>query len=115
MITRICFVIAAVMPLGLTGTAWASVRPQTDKVYQLVLKDHRFHPRRITIPADTRVEVSIDNRQAGPAVITSFMFSRQKLVTAHHRAVLYLPPMGAGTYHLFDDLHLSAKATVTVR
>jgi len=80
-----------------------------------VLKDHRFHPQRITVPADTRVEVSIDNQQAVPAVIMSFMFSRQKLVSAHHRVVLYLPPMGAGTYHLFDDLHRSTKATVSVQ
>lgn len=112
---RVYAVTVGVLLLGSIAPAHGSVRRQPDKAYRLVLKHHRFRPLNITVPAGKRIKVIIDNRQPVPAVITSFVLNRQKLVTAHHRIVLYLPPMGAGTYTLFDDFHLSTKGTVTVR
>lgn len=111
--------ITAILISGLlSGLIWppaGAAQPQSPHVYHLVLEDHRFHPPEITIPAGTRVKLIIDNHQPVPALVVSFVLNRQKLVTAHHRILLYLPPMGAGTYTLFDDFHLSTKGTVTVK
>lgn len=111
---RIAAVVGVLLP-GLMGMVNLSARAEEGGVYHVVLKDHRFHPANITIPAGKRVKLIVDNQQPVPAVFESFVLSREKVVTAHHKVSIYLSPLDPGTYTFFDDFHLSTKGTVTAR
>lgn len=73
--------------------------------YSLVLKDHKFEPPTVTIPAGQKVKLHIKNEDAMPAEFESYDLNREKVVVGHGQIVVYIGPLDAGKYEFFDDFH----------
>ncbi|APZ44151.1 cupredoxin domain-containing protein [Acidihalobacter ferrooxydans] len=73
--------------------------------YTLVIKNHRFSPNRLTVPANERVKLVIDNRDATVEEFESHDLHREKLVPGHSKSVVWVGPLGAGTYHFYGEFH----------
>jgi len=76
-----------------------------DLSFELSLKEHKFTPSELTIPADKRVKLTIKNLDSTPAEFESQNFTAEKVVPAGGEVSLYIGPLKAGTYGFFDDFH----------
>lgn len=104
-----------VLVLLIAGLTVFTVRADEDPTFHLVIKDHKFQPASLTVPAHKRVKLIVENQQDMPAEFESFPLNREKVVTGHSKIVIYLSPMDPGTYTFFDDFHRDTKGTVTAK
>lgn len=84
-------------------------------VYQLILRDGRFQPSNVEIPAGKRIKLIVENQDAMPAEFESFELNREKVVVPHGKVIIYIGPLDPGHYPFFDDFHREAKGVVTAR
>ncbi len=79
------------------------------------LKDHRFSPASLTIPAGQKVQVTVKNEMASAAEFESDDFDREKVVAANDSINVFIGPLKAGTYHYFDDFHHESTGVIVAR
>ncbi len=83
--------------------------------HTLVLKNHRYVPDVLKIPADTRVKVDIVNQDATPEEFESNDFPVEKIVLGNSRISVNVGPLKAGRYAFYGDFHQgTARGTLVV-
>ncbi len=92
-----CFTVA------LMGTTTADVSWATE--YTLVIENHRFEPRRIEVVAGKKHRLIVINRDATPEEFESYELNREKIVAGNTSAVIFLPPLAAGSYPFFGEFN----------
>ena len=94
--------VAGLVVLGLiAGAAGAADVPE----YKLVIKDHKFQPAELKVPANTKFKVLVSNRDATPSEFESNEFNREKIVLPNSEVTVFIGPLDKGTYKFFDDFH----------
>lgn len=85
--------------------------------YTLVIKDHKFEPAQLTIPANAKVKIFIENQDSTPEEFESFELNREKVVTGNGKIVIFIGPLKTGTsYKFFGDFHKdTAQGTLVVQ
>ena len=73
--------------------------------YVLTLKDHKFAPQELTIPANQKIKITVKNLDSTPAEFESSDLNREKVVGANDDITVFIGPVDAGTYGYFDDFH----------
>jgi len=73
--------------------------------YTLILKDNQFSPKVLEIPAQKKVKLTVENHDKTPAEFESHDLKLEKIITGGGKAVMYIRPLKAGTYHFFDEFH----------
>jgi hypothetical protein len=76
------------------------------KEYKLVIREHRFVPAELVIPANTKVKVSVVNEDATPEEFVSHELNREKIVTGKGSISVYLGPLKPGRYPFFGEFHM---------
>lgn len=99
-----------VLAAGFAAGASASDIPS----YDITLRDHRFEPARITIPAGRKVLLVVHNRDATPEEFESNDFNREKLIPGGRSARIYVGPLKAGSYRFFGEFHADSAQGVLV-
>ena len=95
-------VVAGLIALGLAaGAAGAAEMPE----YKLVIKDHKFQPTQLTVPANTKVKVLVSNQDSTPSEFESNEFNREKIVLPRSQVTVFIGPLDKGSYKFFDDFH----------
>lgn len=101
--------IAALATLALATAAHA-------EDYTLTLKDHKFSPAELTIPANEKVKLVIKNQDATPAEFESHKLNREKVIKGGSEASVFVGPLDAGRYEFFDEFHEdTAKGTLIAK
>ncbi|MGH8160162.1 MAG: cupredoxin domain-containing protein [Rhodanobacter sp.] len=73
--------------------------------YTLVLKNHRYLPNELRIPANTRVRLDVVNQDPSPEEFESNDFPAEKIVMPNSRMSLFIGPLKPGCYGFFGDFH----------
>ena len=82
----------------------------------VVIKNHRFDPAEITLPAGKKVKLIIDNQDATPEEFESHDLRREKVVAGNSKATVWIGPLRPGTYSFFGEYHeATAKGTLIVK
>lgn len=90
------------------GPAWAA-----DPV-KLVLKDHRFTPPQVTVPAGERVSIEVENQDNTPAEFESHDLRVEKIIVPHGRITVTVGPLKPGSYKFVDEYNeKTAVGTLT--
>src|SRR6185436_15534778 len=76
------------------------------KEYKLVIREHRFVPAELVIPANTKVKVTVVNEDATPEEFESHELNREKIVTGKGNISVYLGPLKPGRYPFFGEFHI---------
>jgi heme/copper-type cytochrome/quinol oxidase subunit 2 len=80
----------------------------------LLLKDHRFVPAQVTVPAGERFRIEVENQDAAPAEFESNDLRVEKIVVPGGKITVMAGPLKPGTYKFFDDYHPdTASGTIT--
>ena len=82
--------------------------------YVLTIKDHRFTPTEINIPANKRVQITVVNDDATPEEFESNELNREKVVVGKGTITVLLGPLDAGRYPFFGDFHQETAQGVLV-
>jgi plastocyanin len=99
--------IAPLAPLAASGV------PQQ---YTLTIRDHRFIPAELTLPANTKVRLLVVNEDATAEEFESHELNREKLAPSKSSITVYVGPLKAGRYAYFGDFHQdTAMGVVIVR
>src|SRR5262245_57159779 len=75
--------------------------------FQIVIKDHRFTPAELEIPADTKVRLVVVNDDPTPEEFESYDFNREKIVPGNGRIVVFVGPLKPGKYEYFGEFNMA--------
>lgn len=74
-------------------------------VHDLIIKDHRFSPEQIVIPADTKVKLRVKNQDATPEEFESHELNREKMIPPNKEVTIYIGPLDPGEYGFFGEFN----------
>ena len=80
-----------------------------DRTYKLTLKDHKFTPSEITIPANTKVRFMVQNLDKTAAEFESDDFKAEKLIPAGKEVAVFIPALKPGVYEFHDEFNEAAS------
>ncbi|CAB3783871.1 hypothetical protein LMG28614_01748 [Paraburkholderia ultramafica] len=110
--STLTFIVAA---SALVATSVSSVLA-AEESYTLTLKDHKFSPADLTIPAGKKVKVTVKNLDATPAEFESDDFKAEKVIPGGKQVDVFIGPLKAGTYEFHDEYHeAESKTHLTVK
>jgi hypothetical protein len=111
MLTRIGLgVILLVAGFGLTGAAYADDPVSID----VTLKDHRFTPAEIHIPAGHRAELRVRNEDPTPEEFDSSALKVEKVIAGGSSAIIHLRPLGPGRFPFMGEFNPETANGVVV-
>ena len=84
---------------GLAIPAWAA-DPVT-----LSLKNNRFTPNAVTVPAGERLRIDVKNEDATPAEFESHDLRVEKIIPPGGHISVTVGPLKPRTYKFFDEYH----------
>jgi plastocyanin len=87
------------LALGQPALAGAS------ETYELSIRNHRFEPAQLTVPAGVKVKLVVKNLDNGPEEFESYLLHREKLIPAGSQVTIFIGPLKAGTYDFFGEFH----------
>jgi hypothetical protein len=96
---------------------WAVPVLAADEVLvKLTIKDHRFSPERLEIPARTRVVLLIRNEDAEPEEFECLALRREKIVFPGTETRVVLGKVDPGEYPFFGEYHeATAKGVILAK
>jgi Cupredoxin-like domain len=80
----------------------------------LLIESHKFQPAELRMPANTKIKLVIENRDATAEEFESHALNREKLVPAKGKATIYVGPIAAGRYPFFGDFNQSTAQGVLI-
>ena len=95
--------------LLLAGAATAQ-----DAEVKIVIRDHKFEPAEVTVPAGQKVKLVIENQDATAEEFESYELNREKVVPANGRITVFVGPLKPGRYPFFGDFHKDSAKGVLI-
>jgi plastocyanin len=99
--------------LGLTignGPAFAADEAR----FELTIRNHRFEPTELTVPAGQRLIITVHNADASPEEFESSALNVEKIVSAGRQVMVRVGPLTAGRYEFVGDFHRDTAKGVLV-
>jgi plastocyanin len=107
---RLCLTAAVTLATGcMAGSVLAA-----DVEAKLTIRDHKFEPAQLTVPAGAKIKLSIENRDATPEEFESHELNREKIVVGNGTITVFIGPLEAGRYPFFGDFHQETAQGVLV-
>jgi hypothetical protein len=88
--------------------AWAcatSAVAAGEPEFALTLRDHKFTPAEITVPAGVKVKLVVDNQDAGPEEFDSHALNREKVIPGKSKATIFIGPLAPGRYPFIGEFN----------
>src|SRR5262245_44266787 len=82
----------------------AAAGPESQSV-TLTLKDHRFTPDKVEVPAGQRIRIELINRDAATEEFDSSDLDVERDVTPMGRTTFVVGPLKPGVYSFMGELH----------
>ena len=98
--------LAAVLAL-----APATVRAQA---LTLTIKDHKFTPSEVKVPANKRVTLTVVNDDATPEEFDSHALKVEKVVPGKSKGIVRIGPLKPGRYSFVGEYHESTAKGVVI-
>jgi hypothetical protein len=87
-----------------------------DPEFLLVIRDHRFEPQELSIPAGRKIRLLIDNQDSTAEEFESHALNREKVVPARSRVPVFIGPLAPGRYPFFGEFHeKTAQGAIVAR
>ncbi len=81
----------------------------------LVIRNHRFEPAEIKVPAQQRIKLVVHNQDSTPEEFESKPLGREKMVPAGSKVTILIGPLKPGRYAFVGEYHeATAKGVVIV-
>jgi hypothetical protein len=82
--------------------------------YVLTIKDHRFTPAEIKVPANQRVAITVLNQDATPEEFDSSALKVEKVIAGNSKGVVRIGPLKPGRYPFIGEYNEATAKGVVV-
>jgi plastocyanin len=97
----------SVTALVLTTTLLWAAADAADAEFRIVVKDHKFTPAELAVPAGQKIRLTVENQDPTPEEFESYDLNREKVVSGNARIVVFIGPLEPGKYEFFGDFNPS--------
>jgi len=73
--------------------------------FTLTIKDHKFEPAELVIPAGQKVKLKVVNADPTPEEFESHELNREKVIPGGATATIFVGPLKPGTYPFFGEFN----------
>ncbi|MHB1216245.1 MAG: cupredoxin domain-containing protein [Thiobacillus sp.] len=80
----------------------------------LTIKDHRFVPAELKVPAGKKVKLVVNNLDSTPEEFESHQLNREKVIAGNAKATIYIGPLSPGKYAFWGEFHEKTARGVIV-
>ncbi len=87
-----------------TKVAEQTTQAKNDE-YTIIIKDHKFSPSELTIPADKKIKLIVDNQDSTPEEFESHDLKREKIIPGNKKAIINIGPLTPGEYKFFGEFN----------
>jgi Cupredoxin-like domain len=99
--------------IGVVGLLTAGAAAAWADDYVLTIKDHRFTPAEIKVPANERVTITVINEDATPEEFESNSMKIEKVIAGKSKGVVRIGPLKPGRYPFIGEYNeATAKGVV---
>ena len=106
---------SALFSLALIFAIGAHAEAQ-ESTYTLIIKDHKFQPTEIEIPAGQKIALTVKNNDPTPEEFESTDLRREKVVAGGEQITVYIGPLKPGKYEFFGDFNpTTARGHIIVK
>lgn len=93
--------------LALLALIFCSTAALADEVpvFSISIKDHKFNPDTVTIPAGKKVKLVVKNEDKTPEEFESHDFNREKVIPGGGEANIFVGPLEKGEYKFFGEFN----------
>jgi Cupredoxin-like domain len=81
---------------------------------KLVIKDHRFTPAELRVPANKKVKLLVANEDPTPEEFESHALNREKVIPGRSSATIYIGPLRPGRYPFEGEFNSATARGVVV-
>jgi hypothetical protein len=85
-----------------------------DQEVRIAIKDHKFEPSEIKVPAQQRIKLHVHNQDATPEEFESHSLKREKVIPGGGKAVISIGPLKPGRYPFFGEFNPGTATGVLV-
>jgi plastocyanin len=76
-----------------------------EQSFNLTIKDHKFEPAQVEIPANTKVKLVVKNLDPTAEEFDSDQLRREKVIQGGQEATIYIGPLKPGTYEFMGEFN----------
>lgn len=76
-----------------------------DPAYTISIRDHRFSPVQLDIPANAKVRLVVRSEDTTPEEFDSTQLRREKVIPGGGEATMHVGPLPPGTYEFIGEFH----------
>jgi hypothetical protein len=91
-----------------------SVALTVDLEHTLIIRDHRFEPAEIRIPAGKKIKLLVDNQDATAEEFESHELNREKVVPGKSKLPVFVGPLAPGRYPFYGDFNQQTAKGVII-
>ncbi len=73
--------------------------------YTITIKDHRFTPSELKVPAGQKIKLIVKNADDTAEEFESHDLHREKIIAGGSETTITLRPLDKGTYKFFGEFH----------
>lgn len=85
-----------------------------EETYKLIIKDHKFFPQEINIPANQKVKLIIENQDMEAEEFESFDLRREKIIPANSQIKINIGPLSKGKYKFYGEFHIETALGIII-
>jgi hypothetical protein len=91
------------MCVAFAGLAVSAFVQAAEPEIALVIKNHRFEPAELKVPANQRVKLIVHNQDSTPEEFESHSLNREKVIPGGAKATVFIGPLKPGRYTFFGE------------
>ena len=101
--------VAAIGVASLNSPAMAA-----DAELSLMIKDHRFVPSEIKVPAGQKIKLIVHNQDASAEEFESHELNREKVIAGGIKATIFIGPLKPGRYPFYGEFNVKTAQGVLI-
>jgi len=104
------FLFVLVLAVALSSTLCLAADPE----FTLTIRDHRFFPMELPVPAGKKIRLIIDNQDATAEEFESHALNREKVIPGKSKLPVFIGPLAPGRYPFYGDFNAKTANGVIV-
>lgn len=104
----------ATLAVGVLLSTPAAAVLAEENVFELTIRNHRFEPETLTVPANTPLKLRVENTDPTPEEFESHMLNREKIIPGGAKVIIALDPLEPGYYPFVGEFNESTAKGVII-
>jgi plastocyanin len=88
--------------------------PAVAQEFNLAIRNHKFEPQEIRVPAGKRVSIYVTNEDPTPEEFESTTLKVEKIIPGKSKALVRIGPLAPGRYEFIGDFHADTAKGVVI-